>query len=193
MTATAIFGETTFEDPRRAAAWFEPRWYAAHTCANHEKRVAEQLRTRGVEHFLPLYSTVHRWKDRRVRLQLPLFPDYVFVHLPLAERLRVLQVASVSRLVSFGERPVALPEREIDALRHGLGGGLDAQPHPYLTAGRRVRIRSGPLAGLEGTLLRKKGHFRVVLSLDLIRQSIALEADAADLAPLPVSCRNGAA
>jgi transcription antitermination factor NusG len=193
MTTTAISGEATFEDPRRAAAWFEPRWYAAHTCANHEKRVAEQLRTRGVEHFLPLYSTVHRWKDRRVRLQLPLFPGYVFVHLPLAERLRVLQVPSVARLVGFGERPVALPAHEIDVLRDGLGGGFPAQPHPYLTVGRRVRIRNGPLAGLEGILLRKKGNFRIVLSLDLIMRSIVLEADAADLDPLPASCRHGAA
>lgn len=166
-------------------AHFAPRWYAVYTCANHEKRVAEQLRARAVEHFLPLYATVHRWKDRRMQLQLPLFPGYIFVRLPLAERLRVLEVAGVARLVGFGDQAIALPDREIEILRGALGGGLIAEPHPYLTVGSRVRIRSGPLAGLEGILLRKKADFHVVLSVDLILRSIAVEADAADLLPLP--------
>lgn len=179
------------ETRESSEAHFMPRWYAAYTCANHEKRVAEQLRARGVEHFLPLYATVHRWKDRRMRLQLPLFRGYVFVRLPLAERLRVLEVAGVARLVGFGERAVALPDSEIEVLRGALGGGLIAEPHPYLTVGHRVRIRNGPLAGLEGILLRKKADFRVVLSIDLILRSIAVETDAADLLPLP--SRGGAA
>lgn len=164
------------------AAYCEPRWYAAYTCANHEKQVAAQLRERSVEHFLPLYDTVHRWKDRRVRLQLPLFPGYVFVRLALRDRLNVLQVPSVARLVGFGGGfPAALPETEIETLRAGLCGGLRAQPHPYLSVGRRVRIVNGPLAGMEGILLRRKGNLRVVLSLDLIMRSIAVEADLADL------------
>src|SRR5215470_10036357 len=86
-------------------SYLEPRWYAAHLCANHEKRVAAELNARNVENFLPLYSSVRRWKDRRVNLQLPLFPGYLFVRLPLRDRLRVLQIPSVVRLVGFGGSP----------------------------------------------------------------------------------------
>lgn len=166
------------------ASYLEPRWYAAYTCANHEKRIAQQLEERGIEHFLPLYETVHRWRDRRMRLKVPLFPGYVFVRLPLRDRLRVLTVPSVVRLVGFGDLPTALPEAEVASLRNSLNAELRAQPHPYLTTGRRVRVRSGPLAGLEGILLRRKGNFRVVLSIDLIMRSIAVDADIADVLPL---------
>src|SRR6266852_4954474 len=112
--------------------YLEPRWYAASTFSNHEKRVGEQLRERGVEHFLPLYSSVRRWKDRRVQLQLPLFPGYVFVHLALRDRLRVLEISSVARLIGFGGQPVALPDHEIDAMRTSLAGQLRSEPYPYL-------------------------------------------------------------
>ena len=163
----------------------QPQWYAAYTCAKHEKRVASQLCERGVDHFLPCYDAVHRWKDRQVRLQLPLFPGYVFVRLLLRDRLRVLQAAGVVRLVGFGEQPAALPESEIEALRNGLRGDLRAKPHPYVRKGRRVRIKDGPLAGREGILLRRKGNFRVVLSIDVIERSIAVEVDLADILPQP--------
>jgi transcription antitermination factor NusG len=162
----------------------EAGWYAAYTCANHEKRIAEQLRERRIEYFLPLYEAVRRWKDRRVRLELPLFPGYIFVHLPLKERLRVLELPSVVRLVGFGGQPMALPEAEINALRNGLRGEMRAQPHPYLAAGRRVRLARGPLAGLEGVLLRRKGNFRLVLTVELILRSIAVDVDAADVLPV---------
>ncbi len=162
----------------------EPRWYAAYTCAQHEKRVAEQLAERTVEHFLPLYASVRRWKDRRVRLELPLFPGYVFVRLALRDRLRVLQVPSVVRLVGFGGLPTALPDEQVEILREGLAGQLRAEPHPFLTVGRRVCVFRGPLAGAQGILIRKKGVFRVVLSLDLIMRSVAVELDTADVEPL---------
>ena len=162
----------------------EARWYAAYTCANREKRIAEQLRGRAIEHFLPLYEAVHRWKDRRVRLELPLFPGYVFVRLPLAERLRVLEVPSVVRLVGFGEHPEPLNDDEVETLRIGLRSGLGAQPHAFLPLGRRVRITHGPLSGLEGVLLRRKGNLRIVLSVDLIQRSIVVDVDAADVVPV---------
>lgn len=163
------------------AVYFEPRWYAAYTCARHEKRIAEQLARRGVESFLPLYESVRRWKDRRVCLQLPLFPGYVFVHTALAHRLRVLQIPSVVRLVGFNGLPTALPDSEIEALRRGLVDKRLVKPHPYLTVGRRVRIKNGPLAGVEGILIRKKNSVRVVLSLDLIQRSACVEVDASDV------------
>lgn len=163
----------------------EQHWYAAYTCAQHEKRVAEQLAEREVEHFLPLYASVRRWKDRRVQLDLPLFPGYVFVRLALQERLRVLQVPSVVRLVGFGGWPTALPDDQLEALRAGLVERLRAEPHPFLTVGHRVRVRRGPLQGAEGILVRQKSIFRMVLSLELIMRSVAVEIDAADVEPLP--------
>src|SRR5712692_3562423 len=114
----------------------EPRWYAVYTSANHEKRVAVQLVQRSVEHFLPLYASVRKWKDRRVKLDLPLFPGYVFVQMALRDRLQVLQIPGVANLVGFGGTPAALPEGEIEALRTSLGSGIRAEPHPFLTVGR---------------------------------------------------------
>jgi transcription antitermination factor NusG len=159
----------------------EPRWYAAYTCANHEKRVAEQLTQRSLENFLPQYESLRRWKDRRVMLQLPLFPGYVFVRMALRERLRVLETPSVVRLVGFNGRPTPLPEREIEALRTCARANLAAEPHAHLTVGRRVRIKQGPLAELEGVLVRRKNTFRVVIALDLIARSASVEVDAADV------------
>jgi transcription antitermination factor NusG len=112
---------------------------------------------------------------------MPLFAGYVFVHLALCDRLKVLQVPGVVRLVAFGGLPTALPDDQMDTLRAGLSG-VRAQPHPFLTIGRRVRIRRGPLAGMQGILLRRRGSFRVVLSIDLIMRSLVVDADAADIA-----------
>jgi transcription antitermination factor NusG len=166
-----------FEEPQ----WHEPHWHVAHTCANHEKRVSHQLLQRSVEHFLPLYDSVRRWKDRRMSLQLPLFPGYVFVRLALRDRLKVLQVHGVARLISFNGQPAVLPDGEIEFLRTSLRAQLGAEPHPYLTVGRRVRIKRGPLVGVEGILVRKKSTLRVVLSIDLIMRSASVEVDASDL------------
>jgi transcription antitermination factor NusG len=158
-----------------------PGWYAAYTYANHEKRVAAELGARDVEHFLPLYSSVRRWKDRRVQLEVPLFPGYIFVRLALCNRLRVVEIPSVVRLVGFGGLPTALPDTEMEILRSGLCQSLRAEPHPFLTVGRRVRITGGPFAGLEGVLKRKKNSLRVVVTLELIQRSVAVDVDAADV------------
>ena len=163
--------------------YLEPRWYAAYTSANHEKRIAAQLDVRAVEHFLPLYDSVRRWKDRKVRLRLPLFPGYVFVRLALCDRLRVLQLPGVAKLVGFNGTPTSLPDEEIESLKAGLANGVRVEPHPYLTVGRRVRIKSGPLAGMEGVLVRRKGNLRLVISIELIQRSVAVDADLADVEP----------
>ncbi len=165
-------------------AYLEQRWYAAYTSANHEKRVAQQLGVREVEHFLPQYASVRRWKDRRVRLELPLFPGYVFVHLALRDRLVVLQVPGVAKLVGFNGMPTALREEEIEALKKGLLCGVCAEPHPFLNVGRRVRVRGGPLEGAEGIVIRRKNRLRLIISLDLIRCAAAVEVEAVDLEPI---------
>jgi transcription antitermination factor NusG len=165
-------------------AYFQPRWYAAYTRANHERRVADQLAERGVENFLPQYESVRMWKDRRVRLQMPLFPGYVFVHLALQKRMQVLHVPGVACLVGFAGRPVAVPQGEFEKIRGFLNKGFRGEPHPYLHAGRHVRVSSGPFEGLEGILVRRKGVLRVVLSLELILRSVAVEVDASEVEPI---------
>jgi transcription antitermination factor NusG len=162
----------------------QPLWYAAYTASRHEKRVAEQLQTRGVENFLPLYNTVHRWKNGRHRVQLPLFPGYVFVRIALRDRLRVLQVPGLAHLIAFHGIPFPLPESDIEAIRGALTAGVAVEPYPYLKAGTRVEVCRGPLQGMRGILLRRRNSYRVVLSLDLIMRSMVVEVDAADVTPI---------
>jgi len=181
VAISPILGLNEREDAVLPVEYVEARWYAAYTSANHEKRVAVQLVQRSVEHFLPLYASVRKWKDRRVKLDLPLFPGYVFVQIALRDRLQVMQIPGVANLVGFGGTPTALPEGEIEALRTSLGSGVRAEPHPFLTAGRRVRVKVGPLAGLEGIVIRRKNRLRLVVSLDLIHRAAAVEVETADL------------
>jgi transcription antitermination factor NusG len=169
------------ESLRLPAEYAETRWYAAYTMARHEKRVALQLEERSVEHFLPLYGSIRRWKDRRVTLYLPLFPGYVFVRVALRDRLAVLQVPGVARLVGFNGRPCALPDSDIDAMQGCLARKIQLKPHPYLQIGRRVRVGKGPLQGLQGILVRKKNGTRFVISLDLIMRSVMIEVDGSEV------------
>lgn len=173
-----------FANPTTLAATGEARWYAVYTCANHEKRVSDQFTGRNVEHFLPQYECVRRWKDRKVRLQLPLFPGYLFVRMTAPDRLRVLHVPGVVRLVGFNGSPTPMPQEDIQKIREFLGQGWRAEPHPYLQAGRRTRVARGPLAGMEGIVVRRKTRSRLVLSFDLIQRSMAIEMDEGDLVPL---------
>jgi transcription antitermination factor NusG len=156
-------------------------WYAIYTFPRHEKRVAEQVEQRSFPCFLPLYRSVRRWKDRRKELELVLFPGYVFVRMALASKLLVLQVPGVVRLVSFNGQPAVLPIAEIEGLRTRWSSELKVEPHPYLRVGRRVRVHSGPMQGLEGIIVRRKDCCRIIFSIDLIMRSVAVEVDEADL------------
>ena len=158
-----------------------PAWFALHACAQHEKRIAVELQRRGIENFLPLVRAVRQWKDRRVYLDMPLFPGYLFVRLALQEKLKALQVPGVVRLVGFAGQPCALPDDEVAALRAGISAGLNLQPHPFLSVGCRVRLIRGPLTGFTGILLRRKNACRVVLSLSLIAQSASVEVSVTDV------------
>ncbi|MGD0546722.1 MAG: UpxY family transcription antiterminator [Terracidiphilus sp.] len=162
-----------------------PKWFAVYTTPRHEKRVGQYLSQREIEHYLPLYQVRHKWSDgSTVTLDLPLFPGYLFVRIERSERVRVLEVPGVLTLVGgTGRQPAALPEAEIEALRAGLNL-RHAEPHPLLTVGQRARIRSGPLAGMEGVVVRKKNSLRVVLTMDLILQSVAVEVDGSELETL---------
>jgi len=169
------------------------QWYAAYTSPNHEKRVISQLGVRGIESFTPLYRSVRRWKNGcRMELELPLFPNYVLVRIRLTERVRVLEVSSVLSLVGTGSTPTPLNDHEVSLLREGLSL-RKAQPHPYLNTGSRARIRRGALAGIEGTIVGSKSNYlRVVLSLDLIMRSVAVEVPLEDLELLGPGAGSGA-
>jgi transcription antitermination factor NusG len=162
----------------------EMLWYAGYTASRHEKRVAEHFAQRGVEHFLPLYETIHRWNNGRHRVQLPLFPGYIFVRIALLDRLRVIEVPGFVRLVGFNGLPYPLPEADINRMKEALNKGVLAEPYPYLTAGTRVEIRNGPMQGMTGILLRRQNKCRVVISVDLIMRSMAVQVEAGDVVPV---------
>jgi transcription antitermination factor NusG len=163
------------------------QWYAAYTYPRHEKKVLDQLLRREIGSFLPSYRAFRKWRNGcKVEVQLPIFPGYVFVKIPLREQLRVLQVPSVVSLVSFGGVPAPLPAEVIETLKATLST-IHAEPHPFVTVGDRVRIISGCLAGVEGIFLRKASGCRFVLNVDLIMQAVSLEVNAEDVEPIPPS------
>jgi transcription antitermination factor NusG len=160
----------------------EPRsWFAIFTQSHHEKRIALHLTQRGIESFLPLYSTVHHWANhRKAALELPLFPGYLFVRIAPFERIRTIEVPGVLSIVRQGKASAALEDSEIECLRSAVQS-RNCEPHPYLTTGARARVVAGPLAGMEGIVLRRRGGLRVVLSVQLIRQCVAVEVDRDEL------------
>jgi transcription antitermination factor NusG len=159
-------------------------WWAVYTRHQHEKTAAETMTAKGLEVFLPLYTSVRRWKDRRKLLSLPLFPGYLFVRGALDQRLKVLTTPGVHMILSQGEQTATIPENEIEAIRRTVEGNCSVEPHPFLKCGQRVRVKCGSLSGVEGILIRKKNVFRLVLSVQMLAQSVSVEIDAADVEPL---------
>ena len=159
-------------------------WYAIYTRHQHEKTVAESLSNNGIEVFLPTYGAIRQWKDRKKHLLLPLFPCYVFLHGGLDRRVKVLSTPGVYSFVGVGGQPAAIQETEIEAIRKAVTSGLRAEPFPFLQCGDRVRVKAGPLMGIEGILIRKKSSYRLILSAELLQKSIAVEVDAFSVEPL---------
>jgi transcription antitermination factor NusG len=152
-------------------------WYALHTNYQHEKAVARILTQKGFDIFLPLYDVAHRWKDRTKQLSLPLFPCYVFIQGGLDRRLQVLNTPGVFDFVGWSGCAAPIPEEEIDAVLKMMEGSLKVEPHPFLKCGDWVRVKSGSLQGIEGILVRKKNLFRLVLSVEMLQKSVAVEVD----------------
>jgi transcription antitermination factor NusG len=180
------------QDTERTVKGVETRqWFAAYTISCHEKRVTEHCQVRDIESFLPVYQSTRRWRNGcTVSLERPLFPGYVFVRVNQQHRVRVLELPGVVSIVGNARQPAPLPDADIDALRNGVHS-VNAEPHSYLQAGDRAKIRNGPLAGMTGILVRKKNSLRVVLTLELIMKSISVEVDEQDLevaAQEPVAC-----
>jgi len=159
-------------------------WYALTVKPRHERTAAHNLRQRGLEDFSPVYRARSRWSDRMKELELHLFPGYVFCRFTYAQRLQVLNTPSVTSIVSFGRMPAPVEDTEILAVRAIVASGYPARPWPYLEVGQRVRIENGCLAGLVGTLAREKDVCRVVVNVDLLQRSIAVEIDREAIGPV---------
>lgn len=152
-------------------------WYAVYTRHQHEKSVAENLLGRGLEVFLPVYEALRQWNDRKKRLSLPLFPCYVFFRGNFERRARVLSTPGVHSIVGFAGQPAAIQKSEIDAIRQAVESHLRIEPHPFLRHGDRVRVKYGPLAGIEGILVRKRSFERLIISAELLQKAVSVEVD----------------
>jgi len=155
-----------------------PQWYVAYTYPRHEKSVTQQLSQKLVEVFLPTFNQTSRWKDRRVRIELPLFPNYVFTRISAKDRARVLSVPSVIRILSFRGVPAPVSESEIDAIRFCLERGAILEPHQFIAVGERVRVTAGAFEGLEGIVLRHDNNCKLLVSIGLIHRSVTLKIQA---------------
>jgi transcription antitermination factor NusG len=162
----------------------DSQWWALYTRHQHERVVADLLLAKGFETFLPAYDSIRRWKDRQKVLSLPLFPCYVFVKGAFNRRLQVVSTPGVHMILSHGERAAVIPENEIDAIRQTIEGHFHVEPHPFLRCGERVRVIRGSLQGVEGILIRKKNQFRLVLTVEMLAKSVAVEIDATAVEPI---------
>jgi transcription antitermination factor NusG len=161
------------------------RWFAVFTRSHHEKRVARYYAERSIEHLLPISRVLRQWSHyRKVTVEMPLFPNYIFVHVSHRERTRAMEVPGALSMVGQSSAPAALPDEEIESLRESLKVQC-LEPHPYMVVGSKVHIKRGPLAGRVGIVVRHGNRNRVVLTLSLIMRSFAVEVDAADLDPIP--------
>jgi transcription antitermination factor NusG len=164
----------------------QPGWYALYTRSRFEKKLLTEIADRSIDVFLPMHEVLSRWKDRKKRIWLPLFPGYIFVHQvdTPANRYRVLNIPGAVRFVGHEGHADQIPDEQIDSIRRFLEASISVDPYPYIKVGRRVEIIAGPLKGIQGILVQKKGRFRFVLRVDLIRQAVSIEIDASDVRPL---------
>ncbi|MBP1624871.1 MAG: transcription termination factor NusG protein [Acidobacteria bacterium] len=167
-------------------ALIKPSWYALYTRSRFEKKMLGELTDRRVEVFLPMREVLSRWKDRKKRIWIPLFPGYIFVnHVDTPEnRFRILNIPGAVRFVGFEGRANPIPEEQILSIRRFLESSITIDPYPYIQVGTRVEVIAGPLKGIQGILVEKRGRFRFVLQVDLIRQAISVEIDASDVRPI---------
>jgi transcription antitermination factor NusG len=160
---------------------YSPRWYAVYTTPRHEKRIATHCSQRDIESFLPLYQEVRQWKNRcKVKLDLPLFPNYLFVRIEREARFRVLSVPGVLSILGAGSDLFPVEDEYIGLLRQGLDEHK-IEPHPLVEVGDRVKIIAGAMSGMEGILVRKKNELRVVLKVALLERSISVEVTTANI------------
>jgi transcriptional antiterminator NusG len=158
-------------------------WYAIWTRSRHEKLVRDQLSQKKLDVFLPTITKWSRWKDRKKQIEWPLFPGYIFARFDPADRLPILKCDGVVTIIGTDGLPSPIPEIEIDSVRTLIESELAFDPCPLIKEGMMVEVKSGPLKGVVGRLMRKGSHARLVLSVDLIGQAVSVEVDAADVKP----------
>jgi transcription termination/antitermination protein NusG len=158
-----------------------PAWFAVWTRSRHEQMVREQIEGHGLEVFLPTITRWSRWKDRRKKIDWPLFPGYCFARFDPAQRLAVLKCSGVVSIVSVDGDLAPIPDLEIDGIRRLVTSDLQYDPCPLIQEGSLVEVVHGPLKGVVGRLVRKGAHARLVLAVDLIGQAVSVEVDAADV------------
>ena len=155
-----------------------PRWFAIRTSPRWELRASTELFQRGFEIYVPLCHVKHKWSDRTKVVDVPLFPGYLFSRFLMKDRVRVLQASGVKQILGIGETPAPISESEIDNLRTLVDARPVLVPWPYLQAGQRVRVDRGPLAGVQGFVVRaEEGSLRIVVSVDLLQRSVSAEID----------------
>jgi transcription antitermination factor NusG len=159
----------------------EAPWFALWTRSRHEQVVREQLDRKDIEAFLPTVTRWSRWKDRKKKIDWPLFPGYCFARFDPQDRLPVLKCTGVLNIISIEGEPAAIPEHEIDWIRQLVDTDLAYDPCPMIHEGMMVEVKHGPLAGVVGRLVRKGAHARLILSVNLIGQAVSVEVDAADV------------
>jgi len=162
----------------------QPNWYAIQTRSRHEKVVRDQLDAKSITHLLPLWRKRSIWKDRVKFVDVPLFSGYLFGYFALQDKVAVLETVGVARLVGINGKAMPIPEEQIAAVRTMMEHRLPCSPHPYLVEGMRVRIKCGLLAGAEGILIEKRQRHRLVISMDIIHQAVAVDVDSAEVEPL---------
>lgn len=162
-------------------------WYALQIKPRFEKVVETQLQYKGYEAFLPVYTSTRKWSDRTKSISLPLFPSYLFCRFDINSRLPILITPGVNSIVGAGKVPIPVDDAEMQSLCHLVKSGLRPEPSPYTKEGDTVRIENGPLEGLTGIVVRTSGRDRLILSVTLLKRSVAVEVDSRWIKPLKAS------
>ena len=183
MPSSQIHLESISQLPPLDYAPGEWNWYAVHTKARHEKRVAAQFEEKSVCTFLPLLHQVHRWSDRRTVVEIPMFSCYAFVRMAqtVDERLKVLHTPGVLGFVGSERQGSSIPDQQIESLRKAVSEKVPCLPHPFISAGKRVRIRGGSLDGVEGILMRQGEDHSLVISVELLQRSVSIRVEGYDI------------
>ena len=183
MPNSRIHFESTSQLPQLGFAPEGSSWYAVHTMARHEKRVAAQFEEKSVCTFLPLLHQVHRWSDRRTVVEIPMFSCYAFVRMvqTVEERLKVLRTPGVLGFVGSERQGTSIPDQQIESLRKAVSEKVPCLPHPFISAGKRVRIRGGSLDGVEGILMRQGEDHSLVISVELLQRSVSIRVEGYDI------------
>lgn len=155
-----------------------PNWYVAYTFPNAERKAAFKLKEMGVDSFLPLHKVVRQWSDRKKKLEVPLFPNYIFIYVLPQKRFDVLKIKELVKFVSFERKPAIIPEALINSLKNILSGDIEISNENFCEEGMKVTIRQGQFAGAEGILVRKNGKARLLIQIEALHTHVSVDISA---------------